>query len=45
MEEAVVSDEALVDNGFPRGLKLVTIMLALCVTVFCVALDNTVRCL
>jgi hypothetical protein len=27
---------------YPRGLKLATIVFALCLAVFCVALDNTV---
>jgi hypothetical protein len=30
------------DDGFPKGRKLGVIMFALCLTVFCVALDNTI---
>lgn len=28
--------------NYPHGFKLIAIMFALCLTVFCVALDNTV---
>jgi hypothetical protein len=36
-----VNDEGTVAQ-YPSGLKLAIIMVALCLAVFCVALDNTV---
>lgn len=41
-DDAPINEKAEAD-GYPKGLKLFAIMLALCLAVFCVALDNTVR--
>jgi hypothetical protein len=43
LEDDGAVDKDAVDQNYPTGLKLATIMTALCLTVFCVALDNTVR--
>lgn len=43
LENQDLKDEKdVVDVEYPTGFKLTAIMVALCLTVFCVALDNTV---
>jgi predicted MFS family arabinose efflux permease len=38
----IVASIEMVDNKYPRGFKFAIIMIGLCLSAFCIALDNTI---